>query len=158
MIEFKKLSDKQINTTISHGLLGKKKWYDKKSHMINIFNGWTNIGTRIDEGNLEEFITGVQKEKKRRQQEFFKASQEGKIQSKFTPSDKRTGSYDKVTEPKIGDKYHVSWAFKAAVFKLKKIEGNYAFLDNPKYKRKELLKVKLEDLRHLAKHRHVSER
>lgn len=55
-------------------------------------------------------------------------------------------SYD---ELEIGQKYHVSWAYRGARFKLMELDpdGIHAYLDNPKYKRKKWLKVKVDDLR-----------
>ena len=52
----------------------------------------------------------------------------------LTPTDVK-GDFDAITTPVINNKYHISWAFSGAVFKLVKVEGDVCYLDNPKYKR-----------------------
>lgn len=71
-----------------------------------------------------------------------------KRHTKFTPTD-IDGTFESVTDPKIGKTYHLSWAFKASVFRLVSVDkdGIYGEVDNPKYKRRSPLKIKLSDLR-----------
>lgn len=71
-----------------------------------------------------------------------------KRNTKFTATD-IDGTFEAVTDAKVGTLYHLSWAFKAAVFRLVSIEedGIYGQVDNPKYKRTSPLKIKLSDLR-----------
>lgn len=68
--------------------------------------------------------------------------------SKKTQSDV-DGSFNVPDKPIIGKRYHISWAFKGAQFVLKKIEGEYAYLDNPRNKRTTLFKCKVSELRNL---------
>lgn len=67
---------------------------------------------------------------------------------------KKTGKnpdrFKKVEKPEVGMKVHTSWANKGAVFVIIDLEGEFAYLDNPKYKRSQLLKVKITDLHHTA--------
>ncbi|MEM6737414.1 MAG: hypothetical protein AAF620_15240 [Bacteroidota bacterium] len=142
------LTDRQLSTLDLNFNLGKKPWNEKTNHLLKLIQSFQNVeGVCLQ--NMQQFKEAFEYEIKRRKVEHFRKSQEGTIQSKFTPCDKAAQEFDKVRNPKMGEIYHVSWAFKGAKFKLKRIEGNLAYLDNPKYKRKELLKAKLEDLRAL---------
>lgn len=138
-----KLTMKQIDTLT----LGKKHWSEKPKHILSLFKSW--FGFPLDPEKLEWFMEElVPAAKKRLQREYFDKSQKGIIKTKFTPTDVN-GGFSVITRPVIGCKYHISWAFKGAVFKLVKIDGDVAYLDNPKHKRKELLKCKVSELRAL---------
>ena len=145
-----KITRKQLQS-VELQLWGKTKWYDKKPHLIKMFNGWKNLGFTITEDNLEEFLDSCKQETKRREIEHFHKSQTGEVQSKYTPADKSDVPFGAVDSPVIGSKYHLSWAFKGAVFRLKKLDEDniHCYLDNPKYKRKDLHKAKIGDLRAL---------
>jgi hypothetical protein len=116
-----------------------------------MFNHWKNIGIEITEDNLENFIDACKQEDKRRKRVFFEKSQSGEIQSIYTPCEKMTNPYGTIRNPVIGVKYHLSWAFKNCHFKLIRLDddGIHCYMDNPKNKRKELLKCKITDLRKL---------
>jgi hypothetical protein len=145
-----KITRKQLES-VELQLWGKTKWYDKKPHLIKMFNRWKNLDLTITEDNLEEFLNSCKQETKRREIEHFCKSQRGEVQSKYTPADKSTIPFSTVDNPVIGSKYHLSWAFKGAVFRLIKLDQDsiHCYLDNPKYKRKDLLKAKISDLRAL---------
>lgn len=131
----------------------KKHWSEKKEFYIKLIK---NFGYTILPEQLEYFLEVIvpnekarfDKEEKEKQKQFFIDSQSGKIKSHLTPTDIK-GDFSIVTEPVIGNKYHISWAFSAAVFVLKEIKNGICYLDNPKYKRKTLLTCKLSELRNL---------
>ena len=104
-----------------------------------------------DESQLSSFIEFVKDEENRLNNEFYIKSQKGEVDSKWTPVEKARMPFRKVNEYVIGKTYHLSWAYKAAKFKLIKVlDDTYGLVDNPKYKRKDgPLKIKLEDLRHI---------
>jgi hypothetical protein len=87
-------------------------------------------------------------EKLRIKNQFFIDSQTGKIKTHLTPTDVK-GNFAKINNPVINEKYHISWAFSGAVFKLVKVEGDICYLDNPKYKRQQLITCKVTELRGL---------
>jgi len=124
---------------------GKKHWSKKIPFLMSRI---ISFGNKITEEDLPYFMdVYIASEDKRIRREYFNKSQTGEIKTKFTPTD-IDGRFIPVDKPEIGKKYHISWAFKGAVFVLKKIEGDVAYLDNPKHKRSELLKCNLSELRH----------
>ncbi len=126
---------------------GKKHWSEKKQHLIKLAKNF-GISINNDEELKELVEVHCTNEENRIKKQFFIDSQTGKIKTHLTPTDVK-GDFIKITQPIIGVKYHISWAFSGAVFKLVKIEGNTCYLDNPKYKRKQLLTCKLDELRGL---------
>lgn len=115
---------------------GSKHWSEKKVHLIKIAKSCSIVIETNDE--LQELIeVHCPKEARRLHWES---------QARL-----RTDKHDFATvdEPIIGRKYHLAWAVKGAVFILMSIEDEYGYFDNPKYKRKDLLKAKLSDMRHL---------
>lgn len=73
-----------------------------------------------------------------------------RIDNQFIPTDRKKVAFAPVIDPLIGMKYHLSWAYSGAVFVLKRIDADgTCYLDNPRHKRKELLRAKVSDLRHL---------
>lgn len=141
------LTRKQVNA-VRVGTLGKKHWTEKKKSMIGIIKGFYKD---ITEDNLEWFIEEfVPSEEKRIKREYFQKCQTGEINSTYTPT-KFDETFEKVDNPIIGAKYHLYWAFKAAVFRLVKFDedGIHCYMDNPKYQRENLLKTKISDLRKL---------
>jgi hypothetical protein len=125
----------------------KKHWSEKKQHLIKLAKNFGILITTDDE--LQHLIeVHCPNETKRIKKQFFIDSQTGKRKTHLTPTDIK-GDFTKITNPVIGVKYHISWAFSGAVFKLVKVEGDTCYLDNPKYKRKTLLKCKVSELRGL---------
>jgi hypothetical protein len=146
-LKFQTMNQLTQNQALS--LIGGKHWSEKKNHLIRLAKDYGIMITTDDELKyLVEIHAPAQL--KRIQQEYYNKSQTGEIKTKFTPTDVK-GTFAKVTEPVIGNKYHISWAYSAAVFKLVKITNDICYLDNPKYKKKQLLTCKLSELRHLAK-------
>jgi hypothetical protein len=147
-----KLTKKQINRIEVDLLLGKKHWSTKIPHAIGIIKTFYK---EITPSELEWFLElYVPAEKKRLHQEFMSKSASGELHNKFTPTDVSRdlgNEFDVVIDPVIGVKYHLSWAYKGAVFVLKHVEGDHCYLDNPKHPRKQLLKAKIIDLRGLNK-------
>lgn len=141
----KNLTQNQIESLLS----GKKHWSEKKQHLTKLAK---NFGIIITSDEELQYLIEIHcpNEEKRIKLKFFLDSQSGKIKTHLTPTDIK-GDFYKITRPVIGIKYHISWAFSGAVFVLKKIEDGICYLDNPIYKRKELLKCKVEDLRGLRK-------
>jgi hypothetical protein len=139
---FKSLTQKQI-----HKLTGGKHWREKKQHLIKLAK---NFGIIIENDEQLEYLIEVHcpKEAARIKKQFFIDSQTGKRKNYLTPVDIK-GDFIKVNKPVIGSKYHISWAFSGAVFKLIKIENGICFLDNPKNKRKQLLTCEISQLREL---------
>ncbi len=140
---FKPLSQKQIFQLTE----GKKHWSEKKHHLIKLAK---NFGITITNDDELQYLIEVHcpNEDMRIRKKFFDDSKSGKIKTRFTPTDVK-GDFIKITTPVIGVKYHISWAFSGAVFKLVKVEGDICYLDNPKHKRKELLTCKISELRGL---------
>jgi hypothetical protein len=126
---------------------GKKHWSEKKQHLIKLAK---NFGITITTDDELKYLIEVHcsNEEKRIKKQFFIDSQTGKLKTHLTPTDVK-GDFTKITNPVIGVKYHISWAFSGAVFKLVKVEGDTCYLDNPKYKRETLLKCKVSELRGL---------
>jgi hypothetical protein len=150
---FPKLTKKQIDRIEMDLLLGKKHWTQKVKHALGIIKPFYK---EITEDQLPLFLEDyVPAERERIKKEFMENSRTGKINTKYTPTDVSNtiggGYFSTIKNPVIGVKYHLSWAYKGAVFVLKAIEGNYCYLDNPRMPRKELLKAKVEDLRSLRK-------
>jgi hypothetical protein len=143
--KFKPLTKNQIFVLTE----GKKHWSEKKQHLIKLAK---SFGITISsETELQYLIEHhCPNEEKRIKKQFFIDSQSGKIKTHLTPTDVK-GYFDKITNPIIGANYHISWAFSGAVFKLVKIQGDTCFLDNPKYKRKQLLTCKISELRGLRR-------
>ena len=142
------LTKRQIER-INYECLGTKKhWSEKPKHCISIIKSFYK---EIDESKLEWFLEKfVPSEEKRIKVQFFVDSQTGKINTHLTPTDV-DGNFDAIETPIIGRKYHLSWAFKAAVFVLVSIDNDkvHGYVDNPKYKRAWPMKIKLSDLRKL---------
>lgn len=126
---------------------GKKHWSDKKQHLIKLAK---NFGITITTDDELKYLIEVHcpNEEKRIKKQFFIDSQTGKRKTHLTPTDVK-GGFTIITNPVIGVKYHISWAFSGAVFKLVKVEGDTCYLDNPKHKRETLLKCKVSELRGL---------
>lgn len=80
-------------------------------------------------------------------QQHMNAIRSWEIQTRYTPTVNSSILFNNVSDPKPWKIYHIAWAYKGAKFRLRKIEFPYAYMDNPKHKRDELLKVKLSDLR-----------
>jgi hypothetical protein len=140
---FKQLTKNQIYRLTE----GSKHWSDKKEHLTKLA---LSFGIQLKSEDDLKYLLEVHcpNEEKRIKLDYFRNSQTGILKTKFTPTDTK-GDFSKVLDPIIGRKYHISWAFSGAVFVLVKIEGDYAYMDNPRYKRKELLKCKVQDLRNL---------
>lgn len=141
------LTKNQISA-VRRAACGKKHWSEKKKHIIGVVKSFYKD---LNEENLQWFIEEfVPSEEKRIQKEYFQKSQTGEINSAYTPT-KFDETFQKVETPVIGMKYHLAWAFKAAVFRLVKLDGDgiHCYVDNPKYRREELLKTKISDLRKL---------
>lgn len=137
-----KLSQKQIYALTE----GKKHWSTKEQYLIKLIK---NFGYTVTPEELGYFIeVVVPQEQARIKKQFFIDSQTGKRKTHLTPTDIK-GDFTKITNPVIGVKYHISWAFSGAVFKLVKVEGDTCYLDNPKYKRETLLKCNVSELRGL---------
>lgn len=147
-----KLTKRQLQAIKSEAFLTKKKWTDKKEHVLKLIR---NFDKSVTLENLQHYLeVHVPSEEKRIHAEYFQKCQTGVIISNITPTDvaDRTNQvFKKVDRPNIGNKYHLSWAFKGAVFVLKSVDqdGIHCYLDNPKHKRKDLLKAKIADLRHV---------
>jgi hypothetical protein len=137
-----KLTQKQIWQLTE----GKKHWSAKEQYLIKLIK---NFGYNVMPEELGYFIeVVVPQEQARIKKQFFIDSQTGKRKTHLTPTDVK-GDFTKITNPVVGVKYHISWAFSGAVFKLVKLEGDTCYLDNPKYKRETLLKCKVSELRGL---------
>lgn len=140
---FRKLTQKQIYQLTE----GKKHWSEKKQHLIKLAK---NFGITITTDEELKYLIEVHcpNEEQRIKKQFFIDSQTGKRKTHLTPTDVK-GDFTKIYQPIIGVKYHISWAFSGAVFKLVKVEGDTCYLDNPKHKRKQLLTCKVSELRGL---------
>lgn len=140
---FSQLTQKQIVQLTD----GKKHWSEKKTHLIKLAK---NFGILINNDDELRYLIEFHcpNEDRRIRKKFFDDSQSGKIKTHLTPTDVK-GNFTKITNPVIGEKYHISWAFSGAVFKLVKVVGDICYLDNPKHKRKELLTCKISELRGL---------
>ena len=139
---FKSLTQNQI-----YKLIGGKHWSEKKQHLIKLAK---NFGIVIENDEQLKYLIEVHcpNEEARIKKQFFIDSQTGKRKTHLTPTDVK-GDFLKINKPIIGEKYHISWAFSGAVFRLIKIEDDICYLDNPKYKRKQLLTCKISELRGL---------
>ena len=137
-----KLTQKQIYLLSE----GKKHWSTKEQYLIKLIKNFGYVVTPEQLGYFIEIV--VPKEQARIKTQFFIDSVTGKRVNHLTPTD-ITGNFTIITTPAIGVKYHISWAFSGAVFKLVKVEGDTCYLDNPKYKRETLLKCKVSELRGL---------
>ena len=124
-----------------------KHWSEKKRHLIKLAK---NFGIVIETDEQLKYLIEVHcpNEEERIKKQFFIDSQTGKRKTHLTPTDVK-GDFIKINRPVIGVKYHISWAFSGAVFKLVKIEGDICYLDNPRHKRKQLLTCKISELRGL---------
>lgn len=141
--DFRPLTQKQIFALTE----GKKHWSEKKQHLIKLAK---NFGIIINNDEELKYLieTHCKNEERRIKRQFFSDSQTGKRRTHLTPTDVK-GDFTKINRPIIGVKYHISWAFSGAVFKLVKVEGDTCYLDNPKYKRNQLLTCKVSELRGL---------
>lgn len=148
-IQTKRLTKKQICSLLD----GKKHWSEKKGHLIKLAR---NFGIVINTDEELQYLIEkhCDNEWKRIEKQFFIDSQSGKRMTHLTPTDVK-GGFTTITNPVIGVKYHISWAFSGAVFVLRKVEGDICYLDNPKNKRGTLLTCKLSELRGLRKHNRV---
>lgn len=140
---FKQLTPNQVQALKE----GKKHWSEKKTHLIKLAK---SFGITINNDEELRYLIEVHcpNEEIRIKRQFFYTSQTGKIVNNLTPTDIK-GNFKKITKPVIGVKYHISWAFSGAVFKLVKIDGDTCYMDNPKYKRKNLIVCKVSELRKL---------
>ena len=151
MLNANPLTKNQAGRLYMELVLCKKHWSNKKIHAIKLIKPYQKDITEEDlQWYIEKYIPS---EVKRHKVEYFNKSQKGLINIKYTPTDvankKFNTPFSEINRSHIGGKYHLSWAFKAAVFVLKRIEGEYGWVDNPKHKREQLLKIKLSDLRKL---------
>lgn len=139
--DFPQLTQNQIHQLT----LSKKHWSKRKEYLIKLAK---NFGVTINTDDELGYLIDVHcpNENKRLRRKFFNDSQSGKIRTHLTPTDVK-GDFGKVVNPVIGVKYHLSWAFSGAVFKLVKVDGDTCYMDNPKHKRKELLVCKISELR-----------
>ncbi len=146
-----KLTSRQVDT-LEFQISGKKHWSQKTKHLLGIIKSFYRD---ITEEGLEWFLeTYLPAERKRLYVEMRLKASSDQINNKFTPTavaHQLSGNFSNVEVPRIGQKYHLSWAFKGSVFVLVKIDGDFCYLDNPKRKRKDLLKAKVSDLRNLNK-------
>ena len=146
-----KLTERQLNS-FENQIFTKRHWSTKKDHLVKVINNMLksyNIDHQVTHDTLENFITIIEKERALSDQERYEKFRSGEYQSpQVTPTKNATYAFSTVSEPVIGQKYHLSWAYKGAIFVLVEIDGNTIYLDNPKYRRKKLLKAKLSDLRH----------
>lgn len=124
---------------------GDRYWWEKREHLIRLA-GCFGIVIKTD-GELKNLIeVHCLNEARRIRKKDIKNGRSKK--TNLIPTDKR-GGFAKVGKPVVGYKYHISWAFSGAVFKLVKIDGDVCYLDNPKYKREKLLECKVSELRGL---------
>lgn len=133
---------------------GKKHWSERKQHLIKLAK---NFGIIINNDEELKHLIEVHcvNELRRLNNEFMRKSKEGILVNNYTLTDVKN-NFLPVTEPIIGKKYHISWAYSGAVFVLKNIKNDICYLDNPKHKRKTLLTCKLSELRELRnKHMHL---
>lgn len=140
--EHVKLSQNQVNLLTS----GKKHWSLKVDYLIKQIKCFGHVVTAEQLGYFIEVV--VPREAARIRKQFFLDSTSGKRKNNLTPTDVK-GTFSPVVHPLIGSKYHISWAFSGAVFRLIRIDGDMCYLDNPKYKREVLLACKTTDLRGL---------
>jgi len=126
---------------------GSKHWTEKKEHLIKTAKSY-GLYILSDEDLQILMEEHIPSEEVRLLGEFMDKSKSGALRNSFTPTDVK-GDFKEVTEPIIGRKYHVSWAYSGAVFVLVKMEGSICYLDNPRHKRKQYLKCKISELRHL---------
>ena len=126
---------------------GKKHWSLKTKHITKLAKNF-GITVSTDEEICYLIEIVCPREESRIKKQFFIDSQTGKRITHLTPTDVK-GNFTKIINPVVGVKYHISWAFSGAVFKLVKVEGDTCYLDNPKHKRKDLLKCKVSELRGL---------
>lgn len=137
-----KLTQKQIYCLRE----GKKHWSLKINYITKLAKNFGIIITEEEVGYMIETV--CTREEARIKKQFFIDSQTGKLKTFLTPTDVK-GDFEKVITPVVGFKYHISWAFSGAVFKLVKVENENCYLDNPKHKRKDLLKCRVSELRGL---------
>ncbi len=148
-----KLTKKQLEKC-EYDLKKGKGWRNKKEHCLRILNQWNLLDRKLEDSDLEWFFERfVPMERSRINRELHNRYQSGDLIGSKTPTDLpgRSTGFNIVTCPRLGQKYHVSWAYRGALFVLEQLDpdGVHGYLNNPKNKRKKLLKVKLEDLRHL---------
>ena len=126
---------------------GKKHWSEKKEYLIKLAK---NFGIIINNDEELRYLIEVHcpSELERINIKFYQDSKSGVIRNNYTPTDVK-GTFIVPNKYIIGAKYHISWAYSGAVFVLRKIVDNIAYLDNPRYKRKDLLKCDVKDLRNL---------
>lgn len=147
------LTKKQADALHIEFLCGKKHWSQKIIHALKIVK---RFYPEIQETDLQWYLEEyVPSEIKRHKKLFMQKSASGELNNNYTPTDVSNSiSNQRFNTPKklvIGVKYHLSWAYKGAVFVLKRIEGEYCYLDNPKNPRVNLLKAKISELRSIKK-------
>lgn len=120
-----------------------KSYIKSKQRIISTLKSWWhNIVDYTEENEvfLDKFI-------KKQKKEYFLAVKSWEKQTRYTPTEKASIEFTQPTELKLNKIYHISWAYRAAKFRLKSFDNEYAYLDNPKHKRPELLKISISDLR-----------
>lgn len=148
MFDHIKLTDKQVES-FEFQLHTRKHWTTRRHVVLGQLKAYQ---LDIKDEELDHFMNVfIPSEVKRVKRARWDKIQKGIIKSPYTPTDVK-GTFDIVENPKIGAKYHISWAYSGAQFKLIEIKGDIAYLDNPKYRRNKLLQCKVSELRHLAKH------
>ncbi len=139
---------KQLTKNQAENLTGGKHWSEKKQHLIKLAK---SFGIIINNDQELQYLIEIHvpNEIKRLHQVYLNECKTGIRKTELTPTDVK-GTFKPVKQPIIGMKYHISWAYSGAVFKLVSIEEAICYLDNPKYKRDKLLKCNVSELRHLA--------
>lgn len=119
--------------------------YDTAYKIASTLKNW---GFSVEEKHITDppstFLRNFIQIQKRHYKQLVQTWQ---LQTRYTPTNRAEIIFNPVSNPTIGKIYHLSWAYKGAKFRLRKIEFPYAYMDNPKHKRDTLLKVNLSDLR-----------
>ncbi len=127
-----------------------RHWTEKRLHFTNMLK---SMQIKVKEEDLEHFMDViVPSEEQRHYNIYLEKTKSGELQNKYTPTDKSSTVFKKTEKPVLGKKYHLSWAYKASVFVLRKIEGEYCYVSNPKYNKEKLIKTRLDSLRELFKY------
>lgn len=132
MTKEKHLSENQISSLT----LGKKHWTEKAQHCIKALRSY---GFDANEQNIQYFM------------EVFIPSEE-RLHRHIRAERRKTENQDyvKVTDPKIGGKYHLSWANRGCVWVLIEFLPNgKCKLRTPKTKR--IFIANVNDLYHLKR-------
>lgn len=125
----------------------KEDWRNRKLHISNLAK---SFGIDADRPEVLEYLMEkhLPAEWHRLAKERREKIRTGVITNKYTPTEVGE-TFAPVVNPRIHGRYHISWAYRGAVFVLVKMEGDTCYMDNPKRKRKILLKCKISDLRSL---------